>query len=225
MLNVSSNDDRSTPARIRDAAIRHVGEHGWERTTSREIAAEAGVPVGLVNYHFGSKDGLRQACDDWVVDVILANKSILLSASSPLGRIDGYLDEHPELRPLNNYIGRSMRSGGPLAEHLFESMVATTQEMFAAAADAGTFRRFDDPYAAAVILVAYGIGASIYAPTIARLLGGKDVLDGETYAKYGRTTMDIFSQPLIIDEQLRQTFAEMTAPETPVPGEFRKENE
>ncbi len=225
MLNVSSRADRSTPARIRDAAVEYVGEHGWEKATSRQIAAAAGVPVGLVNYHFGSKAGLRQACDDWVVEAILSNKSILLSASSPLGRVDSFLGEHPELRPLNAYIAMSMRAGGPLAEHLFESMVATTQEMFAAAADAGTFRRFDDPYAAAVILVAYGIGASMYAPTIARLFGGEDLLDAETYAKYARTTMDIFSHPLIVDERLRESFGAMTTPATSVTGDVRKENQ
>ena len=37
------------------------GRHGYEATTARKIAQEAGVPAGLINYHFGSKEGLYRA--------------------------------------------------------------------------------------------------------------------------------------------------------------------
>ena len=38
----------------------------WGRAI-RAIAADAGVSPGLVVHHFGSKDGLREACDRHVV--------------------------------------------------------------------------------------------------------------------------------------------------------------
>lgn len=36
----------------------------------KRIADAAGVSVGLVQHHFGTKAGLRQACDDTVIDVL-----------------------------------------------------------------------------------------------------------------------------------------------------------
>ena len=41
----------------------------------RAIAEAAGVSPGLVIHHFGSKDGLRKACDDYVAEEIRSEKS------------------------------------------------------------------------------------------------------------------------------------------------------
>lgn len=224
MLNVSSSDDRTTASRIRDAAVEIVGRQGWDKTTTRQIAAAATVPVGLVNYHFGSKDGLRQACDDWVVDRLAEDKGLIVGAG-PLPRMDTYIDDHPELRPITEYIGQCMRSGGPVAEHFFERMVELTQDMMVLAADAGTFRRYADPYAAAVILVAYGAGASLFGDTIARLLGGANLLDTDTYNRYVRTTIEIYTHPLITDERYLDALDTYDVPPANAEGDFRKEKE
>jgi AcrR family transcriptional regulator len=224
MLNVSSSDDRTAPARIRDAAVALVGKSGWDRTTSRQIAAEARVPVGLVNYHFGSKDGLRQACDDWVIERLAEDKGLIVGAG-PLPRIDTYLDDHPELRPITEYIGQCMRTGGPVAENFFERMVGMTQQMMELAADAGTFRRYDDPYAAAVILVAFGAGASLFGDTIARLLGGANLLDSATYNRYARSSVEIFTHPLIVDERYLHALDAHDVPSATAEDDIRKEKE
>jgi AcrR family transcriptional regulator len=223
-LNVSSSDDRTTPARIRDAAVEVVGRQGWDKTTTRQIASAATVPVGLVNYHYGSKDGLRQACDDWVIERLAEDKGLILGAG-PLPRMDTYIDDHPELRPITEYIGQCMRSGGPVAEHFFERMVELTRDMMVLAADAGTFRRYDDPYAAAVILVAYGAGASLFGGTIARLLGGVNLLDTDTYNRYVRTTIEIYTHPLITDERYLAALDTHDVPPANAEGDFRKEKE
>jgi AcrR family transcriptional regulator len=49
-----------TEARILAAASRLFVERGYERTTIRAIAGEAGVDGGLVMHYFGSKQGLFQ---------------------------------------------------------------------------------------------------------------------------------------------------------------------
>ena len=51
---------RRTEARILAAASRLFVERGYERTTIRAIAGEAGVDGGLVMHYFGSKQGLFQ---------------------------------------------------------------------------------------------------------------------------------------------------------------------
>jgi AcrR family transcriptional regulator len=63
-----STEDLTARARIRDAAIRLFTERGMEKTSILDIAKEAGVSGGLIRHHFGSKDGLREACDTYVFD-------------------------------------------------------------------------------------------------------------------------------------------------------------
>jgi AcrR family transcriptional regulator len=48
-------------ARIIDAALRLFGTHGYEATSVRMIAQEAGVAQGLMYSHFASKDALLVA--------------------------------------------------------------------------------------------------------------------------------------------------------------------
>jgi AcrR family transcriptional regulator len=48
-------------------AMRLFAERGFDSVTVRDISAEAGVSVGLINHHFDSKEGLRQAVDDYFI--------------------------------------------------------------------------------------------------------------------------------------------------------------
>ena len=64
----SADGDVTTRARIRDAAITLFGQRGFARATVRGIAAAAEVSPGLVIHHFGTKDGLRRACDTHVLE-------------------------------------------------------------------------------------------------------------------------------------------------------------
>ncbi len=47
--------------RILRAALEAFSESGFEGATTREIAARAGVPLGLLQYHFGGKPKLWRA--------------------------------------------------------------------------------------------------------------------------------------------------------------------
>ena len=69
-----SPEDLSTKARIRDAAIRRFAADGLGASL-RAVAADAEVSPGLIMHHFGSRAGLRAACDEYV----LAETRILLA--------------------------------------------------------------------------------------------------------------------------------------------------
>jgi AcrR family transcriptional regulator len=47
-----------TRSRVIEAVIESIGEVGYQRTTSAEIARRAGVTWGAVQHHFGGKEGL-----------------------------------------------------------------------------------------------------------------------------------------------------------------------
>ena len=56
-----SPSGHETRQRILDAAEQLFTRHGFAATSVRMITRDAGVPVALVNYHFGSKQGLMEA--------------------------------------------------------------------------------------------------------------------------------------------------------------------
>lgn len=63
-------DDLTARARIRDAAVELFADSGYSGTSIRDVARAAGVSAGLVQHHFGSKAGLREACDEHVLEVL-----------------------------------------------------------------------------------------------------------------------------------------------------------
>ena len=54
------------PERILSAALAAFAARGFDGASTREIAAAAGVPQGLITYHYESKQALWEAAADWV---------------------------------------------------------------------------------------------------------------------------------------------------------------
>src|ERR1700689_4995632 len=63
---ISPARGEETRAALVAAALTLLGDKGFEATSTREIAAAAGVNVAMIAYHFGGKDGLRRACAEFV---------------------------------------------------------------------------------------------------------------------------------------------------------------
>ena len=63
-------EDLTARARIRESALKHFAQEGYEGATIRAIAQTAGVSPGLFRHHYGSKDALRVACDGHVFEML-----------------------------------------------------------------------------------------------------------------------------------------------------------
>jgi AcrR family transcriptional regulator len=61
-------DNGNGKERLIKVAMRLFAEKGYDGITVRDISAAADVSVGLINHHFGSKDGLREAVDKYFID-------------------------------------------------------------------------------------------------------------------------------------------------------------
>ncbi|MEV8546535.1 helix-turn-helix domain-containing protein [Streptomyces sp. NPDC051572] len=70
MMRAVAKSDLTGRARLREAALELFAEHGFEATSTRAVAAAAGLSPALVTRHFGSKQGLREAVDEYVLDRI-----------------------------------------------------------------------------------------------------------------------------------------------------------
>jgi AcrR family transcriptional regulator len=151
-----SVDDLTATARIRDAAIEQFGAHGFG-VGLRAIAEAAGVSAALVIHHFGSKDGLRKACDDYVAEEIRSDKSEAMRSSDPatwfaaMAEIESYA-------PMMAYLVRSMQTGGELAKMLWRNMIDNAESYLAEGVSSGILKASRDPAARARYLAITGGG-------------------------------------------------------------------
>jgi AcrR family transcriptional regulator len=151
-----STDDLTAVARIRDAAIEQFGEHGFG-VGLRPIAEAAGVSAALVIHHFGSKDGLRKACDDYVAEEIRSGKLEAMRSSDPATWFAA-MAEIEEYAPLMAYLVRSMQSGGELANTLWRTMIDNAEDYLDEGVHTGILKPSRDPAARAKYLAITGGG-------------------------------------------------------------------
>lgn len=145
-----SADDLTAVARIRDAAIEQVGQHGFA-VGLRAIAQAAGVSAALVIHHFGSKDGLLRACDEQILEQIRESKTESLRSADPttwlsqMAEIDSYA-------PMMAYLVRSMQSGSDLAKTFWQRMIDNAEGYLEEGVRAGTLKPSRDSKARAKFL-------------------------------------------------------------------------
>jgi len=144
-----SMSEQAVRVRIRDLAIEQFGQHGFDAELSA-IAEAAGVNAELLIHEFGSIEGVRKACEDYILESICTAKSDSLQSMSPttwfaqLAQIESYA-------PIMNYLTRSMLSGGDLAHALMGQMIDNAESYIEDAARAGTIKPSHDPKARAAL--------------------------------------------------------------------------
>lgn len=165
----ASHADKTARARIRDAAIRRFARDGMAATSVRVVAQDAGVSAPLVMHHFGSKDGLRAACDRHVNALIWEMKSRLDAelTTDPLSAIRQAQAELPVLE----YVARTVAESSEHTDALVDSMVEDTLTYMAKAEAEGLVRPVAEPRERAVVLVLWQLGALVLHEQAKRLLG------------------------------------------------------
>jgi AcrR family transcriptional regulator len=207
MLNMSSVDgavvdDRSTKAKIRDAAIESFAVEG-SATTVRKVAEIAGVSPALVIHHFGSMDRLRAACDEHVIRVIREQKTEAFGGSLDItAAIRDYGDRH-----LPAYLARMLTEDSEASAQLVDSITADAEVYMSQGVAAGTVKPSSDPEGRARVLVLFSLGSLVLHHHAKRLLG-VDLVDPETTPSqlmaYAGPALEILGSGLFTDQ-----FAEM----------------
>jgi AcrR family transcriptional regulator len=206
-------DDATTRARIRDAAILLFGRDGLRETTVRAIAAEVGVSAALVIHHFGTKDGLRQACDDYVMgEVTRYGETLGAGGQGTTAAIQGWLADMDSKRPWLTYIGRLLTDGSRMGDQLFDDFVASTERLFAAGVEDGSVEPSADPHARAVILASYGLSSLLFERQIGRALG-TDGLDARAAARMAIPSLEIFTHGVYTSDGLLRAAENAITPE------------
>jgi AcrR family transcriptional regulator len=74
-----------TRGRIADAARRLFAERGFDRTSVRAVAAEAGVDPALVHHYFGTKQRLFIEAVDFPIDAVRAIETLAVDHPEEVG--------------------------------------------------------------------------------------------------------------------------------------------
>lgn len=191
--------DLTTRARIRDAAVDLFGRQGFAATTVRAVAALARVSPALVVHHFESKDGLRLACDEYVVNQFLGRKDELANGDPSLA-IQRWLADVDMYRPLIDYSARMLSSNSPAADELFDAILAGTSTMVDEQVAAGIMREPLDRSVTALYLTLYGVVPLVMHRQVARSLG-MEQLSADGIRRSTVPILDLYTHGLYADDR------------------------
>ncbi|HHY49000.1 MAG TPA: helix-turn-helix transcriptional regulator [Alphaproteobacteria bacterium] len=162
----------ATAARIRDAAIAAFAAHGFTRTTVRGIAAAAGVSPWLVIHHFGSKEGLRSACDDFVFDALTEMKRERVN-TSPM--VVGEMFRDRSTRAIAEYMLTSLLDPSEQGQRFFDHYVESVEGIIEEGVAGFTMRKAEDRRAQAAAIAMLALAPMLLERRVRHALGTEDL--------------------------------------------------
>ncbi len=208
----SNSGDRTARARIRDAAINRFAQDGLGASV-RSIAADAGVSPGLIIHHFGSRAGLREACDEHVQSVTGQSKQAVFTPTVGAEAMLLQLAEAPEYAPVIGYILRCLQAGGPQAAGLVERMVAEAEAYFEQGVREGTVTASRDPAGRARLLTEMSLGCLLLqlpAQSERLVLEALPQWLSEYTARMILPVLELCTEPILSDSSLLDAYLAST---------------
>ena len=195
----SAEEDRSARAVIRDEALRLFAAHGPDAVTVRPIAAAAGVSPALVVHHFGSKEGLREAVDQYVLGLFEALIGEMTAEGAPdlydpaaTGSLAEAIVRHlPPGSPVPGYLRRLLLGDGAAGRQLFRRLYQMSTVLVDSLVRAG----LADPGVRVTFLLANDLAVLLLREHLADVLG-VDPLSGEGMARWAREVLTIYAAGL-----------------------------
>ena len=170
--------------------MRCFAEQGAKATTIRTVAEQAGVTPGLVSHHFGTKQGLRDACDAYGLEYL---RDGITTAIDERGLADpNFLSSVYQSAPVVlRYLGRALVDGSTAAASLFDNIVTLTEDYLAGHPPQPDASR-SDPRAQAAVLIAMRLGMWVLHDHLVRALDA-DALTPEVLSRVSAALVDIMS--------------------------------
>ena len=206
-------EERSTAAKIRDAAIECFAAEGIAGTTARKVAAVAGVSPGSVINHFGSMDGLRQACDRYLIAITKDRKEQAMAAGPNLDILAALREGGPP--HLMAYLAEVLTDNSRAVSELVDGMIADAEIYLSQGVESGMLQPSADPHGRAVIMVLWNLGLLVMHHHLDRLLGA-DLTDPDfgsspAIANYLTPIMEIYGDGVFTAEFMANAQEAMAA--------------
>lgn len=194
-------DDRTTRARIRDAAIECFAQYGVAATTARKVAEAADVSPGLVIHHFGTMEGLRSSCDGHIAAVIRHHKQAVMSAGPNLDVLAAL--RNPDIGPLMGYLARVLADDSTTVAELVDDLVDDAEGYIQEGVGSGMIRPTANPRGRAVVLTIWSLGALVLHEHLERLLGvdltDPEVLTDPSFSRYAGLVYEIYGEGFLTE--------------------------
>lgn len=133
---IDGRESRSdaTRAALIAAALELFGSKGFEATSTREVAAAANANIGSIAYHFGSKDGLRDACAHHIASTIrfvampaigkddvetLSPQEAEKRLAGGIGQVVQFIISRPEAGAFVQFVLRELSNAGSALDILY----------------------------------------------------------------------------------------------------------
>lgn len=205
-------DDVPASDRILHAAISLYGEHGFDGVTLKQIAEQAGVSTPLILHHFGSKAGLRAACDRHVAEEFQRTKTESVRQATPIPR-NRFVELMQQNRHLVKYLLRAFLAGGPEMDELFDRLVEDSLHYMAEAEAIGLMYPSRNRRDRAVVMLLFSFGALMLHEQVRRQFGASLVDDDpEDVLPYVAAVMELYTQP-VFNAELYEQLMNQAAPQ------------
>ena len=162
-------------------------------------------PLGLVIHHFGSKDDLRVACDEYVAGIIREVKGSAMASG-------GAFDVTAAFRtvaetPAAKYLARTLVDGSPHVAELVDEIVADAMKYVATGVETGMIKPTEHEWQRAAILTIWSLGSLVLHEHLERLIG-VDITadfshDPKSAAAYMAPILEIYSQGVFTDTTIQ----------------------
>ena len=168
-----STDDLTAYARIRNAALELFSEKGPARSSIREIARRAAVSPGLVQHHFGTKENLARAVNEFVISDALTVLADLPDDTEQRSEVFGArMHAIARARPYGiRYMARLVAERDPTGLQMFDALVKQGVASLEGMRERGQLPDGLDLEWASIHVVNFNLAAFLFEPAVTNTLG------------------------------------------------------
>jgi len=185
--------------RLIKVAMRMFADKGYDGITVRDISAAADVSVGLINHHFGSKEGLREAVDRHFIEqfeeVLFEERPAPSSEAEGIAQsvefTENWINRHIDDWDLTKaYMRRALLEGSDWGSGLFDRFYNVVRTAVDRMDADGKIRPDVDRLWLPLLVMYLELGTLLLEPYVERVLG-KSGFDRDLWRRRHRAYIDL----------------------------------
>jgi TetR/AcrR family transcriptional regulator, regulator of cefoperazone and chloramphenicol sensitivity len=185
--------------RLIKVAMRMFADKGYDGITVRDISAAADVSVGLINHHFGSKEGLREAVDRYFIEqfeeVLFEKRPAPTSTDEDIAQsvefTENWINRHIDDWDLTKaYMRRALLEGSDWGAGLFDRFYNVARTAVDRSDADGSIRPDVDRLWLPLLVMYLELGTLLLEPYVERVLG-KSGFDRELWRRRHKAYIDL----------------------------------
>jgi AcrR family transcriptional regulator len=185
--------------RLIKVAMRMFADKGYDGITVRDISAAADVSVGLINHHFGSKEGLREAVDRYFIEqfeeVLFEQRPVPTSEDEGIAQsvefTENWINRHIDDWDLTKaYMRRALLEGSDWGSGLFDRFYNVVRTAVDRADADGKIRPEVDRLWLPLLVMYLELGTLLLEPYVERVLG-KSGFDRDLWRRRHKAYIDL----------------------------------